>query len=94
METMAAAKPERLTGRLIKIFESGYGFLHVGPGKPDHFIHCKDVDAADWVIGTRFTFISQPASGKRKCPRAGRPVAVKSRTSNREGAGDGERKTA
>lgn len=69
--TERTAARERLTGKLIKITDSGYGFLSTGrAGDPNYFILRSQVEPPDWIYGRRFTFVAAPPRPGGSSPRA------------------------
>ena len=51
---------ERLTGTLIRLHDSGFGFIKVA-GRGDFFVHIHDMrDRKDWVEKTEVSFTPGP----------------------------------
>lgn len=61
---------ERLIGKLITIYDTGYGFISLGPGETDVFVAKKQVPVEAWMVGRKFSFLlAAPRPGTR-APRA------------------------
>lgn len=65
-----------LTGTLIRIHDSGYGFLMTGKGSPDFFIARAQVDSEAWIKGARFRFTPLPPKPGTRAGRVGNPVLL------------------
>lgn len=68
--------PELLTGRLFRIVAAGYGFISIGPRKPNYYIHISEVDPEHWVVNQRFQFSPGPPKKPGAQPTAINPIPI------------------
>ena len=71
------AVSKRLVGTLRSINDNGYGFLFIGRGLPNHFIHCSQLPPEAWVKGAIVEFTPTAARPGSSAPRVADVVLLK-----------------
>ena len=57
---------ETMIGTLVAINDNGYGFISLGPGKPQIFVRVVDVHAGLWRLRQQLRFTVHPPE-KGRC---------------------------
>lgn len=71
ISSSSPAPATRILGTLLRIHPDGYAFIHVAPGQPEYWVHCRQLAETDWHAGRAVMF----TPGQPKKP-GGAPAAL------------------